>query len=130
MTLILRGHHLLCIQGFQGYGYDETFIKNMDYIKSLINKNNIQIKVIDSDDDICKFCPNLTKENICKDSNYNNNIKKMDNVVIKKLNLNENKLDSKKLFDKINTLFKSKDDIKLVCGNCSWLDKCLWVKKF
>ena len=32
MLITLRGHHLLCIQGYQGYGYSEKFTDNMDNI--------------------------------------------------------------------------------------------------
>jgi hypothetical protein len=28
----LRVHHLLCLQGYQGYGYDECFKKNLENI--------------------------------------------------------------------------------------------------
>lgn len=80
----LRGHHLLCLQGYQGYGYDCKFGKNMTKIHKKLNivttndnddndnsntnnKNNINnIKIIVNDiaDDLCKFCPNL-KEELC-----------------------------------------------------------------
>ena len=28
----IRAHHLLCMQGFQGYGYNKTFTENMTHI--------------------------------------------------------------------------------------------------
>ena len=37
MKIKLRGHHLLCLQGFQGYAYDDSFVKNMTYINNLEN---------------------------------------------------------------------------------------------
>lgn len=84
----LRGHHLLCLQGYQGYGYDSEFEKNMTKIHKKLNittindndnndytnnknnennknkNNNIKIIVGDTADDLCAFCPNL-KEGIC-----------------------------------------------------------------
>ena len=34
MKLVLRGHHLLCLKGFQGYGYDDDFVENMKLVNS------------------------------------------------------------------------------------------------
>ncbi|MCC7553543.1 MAG: DUF1284 domain-containing protein [Methanobacteriaceae archaeon] len=107
MNIKLRGHHLLCIQGFQGYGYDENFVKNITKIKSLIDKDNPKIKVLNSHDDICRSCPNLTKDKICKDEKNNKDIIKMDEEVINKLNLENNPLNSDKLLDQINNIFNS-----------------------
>lgn len=48
--IYLRGHHLLCLQGYQGYGYDKKFKKNMDNIFHQLNINNISnIHNIDAD---------------------------------------------------------------------------------
>ena len=38
--IYLRGHHLLCLQGYQGYGYDEKFKKSMDKVFCQLNINN------------------------------------------------------------------------------------------
>lgn len=60
--IYLRAHHLLCLQGYQGYGYDEGFKAKMeDIIDQLANNNNEEYKLIitDSADDLCKSCPNL-----------------------------------------------------------------------
>lgn len=79
--IYLRGHHLLCLQGYQGYGYDKKFRKNMDNIFHKLNINDInkvnkintnnkkhiikpKIILTDNPDDLCAYCPKL-KENKC-----------------------------------------------------------------
>lgn len=78
--IYLRAHHLLCLQGYQGYGYDEKFKKNMDKVFYQLNIHNNNIKnnynddgnedkdnenikniiiLTDSPDDLCSYCPNL-----------------------------------------------------------------------
>ena len=37
--LSIRAHHFLCMQGFQGYGYSEDFIRNMAGIIEYIREN-------------------------------------------------------------------------------------------
>lgn len=128
MIIFLRGHHLLCIQGFQGYGYSEDFVKNMERIKILIDKKDTKIKVINHNDDICKACPNLTKDNICKNLSENEKIIKMDQEVTSKLQLNNDLISSEELFNKLNNLFNSKEDIMPICNKCSWSNECLFSK--
>ena len=84
MKLKLRGHHLLCLQGFQGYGYDEDFVENMCEINRLRKLEDTSIKVVNSPDDICKACPNLV-DNKCIDDKNNDKIIAMDNVVLSKI---------------------------------------------
>jgi len=128
MIIFLRGHHLLCIQGFQGYGYSDDFIEHMKIIKSLIEKKNTKIKVINYNDDICSFCPNLTKDNICKNISENAKIQEMDNEVINKLKLVNTEIDTEELFNKVNKIFNSENDITNICDKCSWLNECLFAK--
>ena len=42
----LRYHHLLCINYFKGYGYDEDFINNMKKIKAKIYVHIVLIKLM------------------------------------------------------------------------------------
>jgi hypothetical protein len=130
MTIFLRGHHILCLQGFQGYGYSEEFVENMTHIKNLIEKEDIKIRISNKPDDICQSCPNLSSDNICKDLNYNEKIKKMDNEVIKKLNIKNEEINSSELFEKVNSIFNSKETIIPICDNCLWLKECLWIQKY
>ncbi|MDL2246357.1 DUF1284 domain-containing protein [Methanobrevibacter sp. OttesenSCG-928-K11] len=130
MTIFLRGHHILCLQGFQGYGYSEEFVENMTHIKNLIDNENIKIKVSNTPDDICQSCPNLTEKNICKDLKYNEKIKKMDNEVIKKLDIGNEEMEASKLFEKANFIFNSKETIEPICDNCLWVKECIWFQKY
>jgi uncharacterized protein len=148
--IYLRGHHLLCLQGYQGYGYNREFEKNMAKILNELNDSEYNSKIIvtTSPDNLCNSCPNL-KDDICiveldvsnktknnleigennKNSNYKNNknIIKMDCIVLKKANIKQNtKYSFEKLIFKVNKAFKQLKDVEEVCGDCKWIDKCLW----
>lgn len=126
MKLILRGHHLLCLKGFQGYGYDDAFVENMAEINSKRKLKKTTITLTDSADDICKACPNL-KNNLCKDMLHNENIVQMDREVLKKLDI-EKEHNSLELFEKIDNIFNSQESVSKICFNCLWHDKCLFYQ--
>jgi hypothetical protein len=143
--IYLRGHHLLCLQGYQGYGYDEKFKSNMEKILNNLKDDNQNKKIIvtDSPDYICEFCPNL-KEDICcgeldisdktaknqeKIAEINTNICKKDSIILKKSNLIKNKKYSfSELISIINTTFQNIKEAKEICEECKWIDKCLWYQ--
>ncbi len=126
MKLILRGHHLLCLKGFQGYGYDNEFIENMISINSKRKLDTTIIQITDSSDDICSACPNL-KNNICQSKIQNEKIVNMDNEILKKLD-REKEYNSKELFDKIDDIFNTKENVSKICFNCMWHEKCLFYQ--
>ncbi|WP_088538825.1 DUF1284 domain-containing protein [Methanobrevibacter sp. 87.7] len=129
--LKIRGHHLLCLQGFQGYGYNKEFTENMTLIHKKIINDEEYVKITSNIDDICKKCPNNNCE-ICINKDENTKILKMDKIVLEKI-LKESKKDyykASELFDLINNkLFTSKKDIENICGGCKWYDVCLWAKQ-
>ena len=51
MKLTLRGHHLLCLKGFQGYGYDENFVKNMIEVNSKRKLSTTTVSLTNKADD-------------------------------------------------------------------------------
>lgn len=127
MNLILRGHHLLCLKGFQGYGYNKDFIKNMIKINALRKDENTNIRLVDSSDDICKACPNL-KNNICENKVQNERIIKMDKEVLSKID-SKKEYNAKELFEQINSIFNSKKSVEKICFRCVWHEKCLFYQK-
>lgn len=122
----MRAHHLLCLQGFQGYGYDEDFISNMFLIGSLIKESDVEIEVVDSPDDICSCCPNL-KDGVCRDIESNDEIVWMDNQVISKLPKQE-VFDSVFLFSLIEEHFSTLESVFDICNGCRWWDMCNFIK--
>ena len=127
MKLNLRGHHLLCLKGFQGYGYSEDFTKNMTKINDLRKSEGTKISIIDSCDDICKHCPNL-KDGICTDRMQDKKIVEIDRNVLDKIdeNIEYNSID---LFKKVDEVFSTKKSVENICFNCIWHDKCLFYQK-
>ncbi len=126
MKLLLRAHHLLCLKGFQGYGYDENFTQNMTQVNLNRKLNDTTVTLTNTPDDICSHCPNL-KNNICENDIQNENIIKMDNEVLKKLNQSE-EYNSVELFEKIDSIFKTKESVSEICFNCMWHEKCLFYQ--
>jgi hypothetical protein len=125
----LRGHHLLCLQGFQGYGYDEEFTKNMTEIHKKLMNDEESIHLVKGLDDLCRSCPNVVC-NICINDKENEKILKMDKSVCTKVFKRHNKeeYNASELFNLVNDIFKTPNDIKDTCLNCKWYDVCLWAK--
>jgi len=58
--VVIRGHTLLCLQGFRGEGYSPDFIDNMAEIHARLQSNpETQVRVTDTPDHFCAACPNL-----------------------------------------------------------------------
>ena len=60
----IRYHHLMCIPRFRGEGYSAAFCRNMAEIQERIKHEHYEL--VDTADDICRYCPNLT-DGICAD---------------------------------------------------------------
>ncbi len=127
MKLVLRGHHLLCLKGFQGYGYDETFIENMIDINSKRKLSSTSVKLTNSCDDICKACPKL-ENGLCENEIQNRRIVEMDDEVLKKIDASK-EYGAVELFEMIDSTFNSKESVSEICSNCMWHEKCLFYQK-
>ena len=126
MKLTIRGHHLLCLKGFQGYGYDESFTKNMAEINKIRKNKSTTISLTNTPDDICSCCPNL-KDGLCKNKSENKKIVQMDNEVLKHADSNF-EYNSVELFKKIDEIFNDCKSISRICLNCIWHEKCLFYQ--
>ncbi|MFV9511429.1 DUF1284 domain-containing protein [Tepidibacillus sp. LV47] len=123
--ITIRGHHLLCIHGFQGMGYSETFVKEMEKISLILrdnlNNTDILIRVVNQLDDVCQSCPHRGNNKCVQDENSNQHVTEMDQKVIKKL-----ELEAGRIYSKRELLQRTKEkiepnDLDVICEGCSWL---------
>ena len=127
MKLVLRAHHLLCLQGFQGYGYDDDFVKNMTLINKKRKSEDTTILLTNDADDICEYCPNL-KNDLCQNQAQNELIRSMDNEVLTRIDATQEH-DSLELFAEVENIFNSKESVSKICHNCKWHEECLFYQK-
>lgn len=126
--LKIRAHHFLCMQGFQGYGYNDEFVKNMGKIIEYINSNkDLKIQLLSSCDDICVPCTN-NKIGKCDDSDK---VDYMDKKILDKLDLKSGEIFSaSELRNLVNQKINTKASAKEICGTCSWHKECTWFSGF
>jgi len=124
----LRAHHLMCIEGFRGHGYNQEFVDNMKKVIARL-KENPEIIVVDFCDDLCLKCPNM-RDGICVNlKGGEEEVRKMDNLILSKLSIKSStKFFYKDIRKMILDNFKTKKDLEGICYNCSWNRICLWYK--
>ncbi|MHB8170046.1 MAG: DUF1284 domain-containing protein [Thermincolia bacterium] len=120
--LIIRGHHLLCMLGFQGEGYSEAFVANMaKIVEQCKGDSSLQIKVVDHHDDICRACPHL-REDFCRQSEESGEkLAAMDREVLTRLGLNPGQ---KVTLRETRSLIREKilpQHLQEICQDCRWL---------
>lgn len=111
----IRAHHLLCVLGYRGKGYNEEFIENMDSVVEKLNYNPT-IEILTSPDKICGKCPHM-KSFMCEKEHY---IKTLDNKVVSALNID---LGSRYTYETILRLIKNHMTLDIhekICKDCSW----------
>ena len=78
------------MQGFQGYGYSKDFAAHMLKVVDYIMDNPLcGVNIITECDEICMHCPHKVGEICCKRPHADENIKKMDILVLEKLGILE-----------------------------------------
>jgi hypothetical protein len=116
--LKLRPHHINCIYFYKGLGYSKEFVKGMDRIVDLLNKDNMmEIKLVNYCDDICENCPNKLKDKVCI---TNEKVHKLDKLTLREYGLEINCIYS---FSYIKeNIYKnfSKEKFKRICKDCEW----------
>jgi uncharacterized protein len=128
--IIIRAHHLLCMQGFQGYGYNKDFERHMGKIITFLKSiPSTKIQIVTKTDEICSQCPYKYKSSCNRDQNSHFRIEKLDSFVIKKALLKENHV--YQIFEALRLVNNNIDQDSLIeiCDQCGWKNKCLFFKK-
>lgn len=123
MNRTLRGHHLLCVHGFEGMGYSPEFVKKMDEVVQDIRneEKDFFIKVVVDLDEACSECPHNGGSICVASEGSDRHVKSMDRRVLDHLGLIENDTYKKSTLVKMTTQLVKPDDLDHLCKNCSWL---------
>lgn len=113
----IRPHHVLCMHGFRGKGYNDEFVASMaSIIKDIQSNKEAKLNIVNNTDAICSKCPNKIGENLCETQE---SIVHLDSQVIKALELAEGIYSYIEILDIIKNQL-TEDDFEEICSNCEW----------
>ena len=119
----LRGHTLLCLQGFRGEGYSSEFIANMAAIhRALTDHPEMLVEVLASPDAVCSACPHRHPSGcMLNGERSEEEMIEQDHEVLRRLGLKaEDRLRWREILSRILTSITG-DDLPSICGDCRWL---------
>ncbi|WP_047152020.1 DUF1284 domain-containing protein [Aneurinibacillus tyrosinisolvens] len=119
----LRGHHLLCVHGFQGMGYSPSFIEKMGEIVGEIRdpESDIWIEVKLGFDEACSACPHQGETECEAGEGSDAHVRGMDTKVIDHLGLEKDAIYRKDWLVNRTAQMVQPDDLDFLCADCSWL---------
>lgn len=121
--ITIRGHTLLCLQGFRGEGYSPAFIENIASIhQSLMSAPGQAVRVVQAPDMICAACPNLSVDGChLHRPDAEAGMRAQDADVMGRLGIALGEtLPWSDIVQKIAAGVKG-DDLNAICGGCPWL---------
>ena len=117
----LRGHHLICLHFYDGEGYDEAFIENLEAVVDQIGKEGVRIA--EGADDVCSPCPYLNEGSCTFSSSSDGEIREMDRKAITLLGLRPGDHATwDTLRGTVGAVFRSW--YETYCLACSWRAAC------
>jgi hypothetical protein len=117
----LRGHHLICLHFFDGEGYDQRFIENLETTLEKIGSSSVN--VCSGADDICRECLYL-KQNTCSyDENAEKEVTGMDHRALYLLKFSVGREAGweqiKRMLPQVFSQW-----YEVCCSECQWLNVC------
>ena len=121
--LPIRGHTLLCLQGFRGEGYSPDFVENMAAIHRAVTEGPERaVRVIAEPDAICGACPHLNPAGCTLNGAESEpDMREQDRDVLGRLGLQPGTvLPWREVLARIRRQVTGSDLAK-ICGSCRWL---------
>lgn len=119
----LRAHHILCVHGFRGLGYSESFVANMERVIAALKAPGASVMIVEIADDICAMCPHCERDKCMRDlTSRETSINALDQSVAALLNLTTGAVYSAQdlLSDVVSLV--DEDWLGEVCGECEWFE--------
>ncbi len=127
MPLLLRPHHIICIQHYTGRGYDDEFTRRMNELCEILQDGSTEVTLVSGADSACGSCPNffggacLSGEKIdILDKNW---------LSAAGLEIGQT-LTWDEICLKTKNLLTRPDLFRRFCGGCVWYSFCTRVRTF
>lgn len=118
----LRGHHLICLQFFNGEGYSPDFVANLRNVLDRAEAGQ-QIEVCEDADDVCSACPSLQDKRCLYSEDSEKEIREMDRAAIELLRIQSRvQFSWPEIKERIPEIFASWAG--KFCRGCDWLAVC------
>lgn len=115
----LRAHHLLCSILYEGKGYNDEFVENMNKVVSQLKRGGM-VKIIKKPDSICVECPNAKSDGGCALEKDSKEIKDLDQFILDSFGIKENEeADSFHFYSQIAENI-TEEIFNKSCGECRW----------
>ena len=119
----LRGHTLLCLQGFRGEGYSPTFTGNLAEIHRKLNDNpDHPVELAEEPDAVCGACPHRAPAGCTLNGEGSEaGMQAQDRHVLARLGLAAGRtVRWRDVLDRIRGSIAGRD-LPDICGTCRWL---------
>ena len=117
----LRGHHLICLHFFDGEGYDDAFIRNLEDILRRTEEEDVEISF--GADDVCSACLHLKEGRCMQSEGADESIRGMDEKAFELLGLSiSDRVSWNVLQNEIPGIFP--EWYSLYCNECDWRRVC------
>ena len=118
----LRAHHLLCILGSRGKGYNDAFIANMSCVVERIRSEpRTLLALVDSGDCICSACPHDSPEGCVRAGNTAGRVRERDTAVLLELGLCPSDLITvRAAYQRVKERITPACLSRIICLGCEW----------
>ncbi len=121
--LRLRGHTLLCLQGFRGEGYNQAFTVNLAGIhRRLTDDPDHPVELVEEPDAVCGACPHRAPAGCTLNGDGSEpGMREQDRQVLARLGLKAGDVVRwRDVLDRIRSSITG-NDLPAICGSCRWL---------
>lgn len=120
--MVLRVHHLLCCVLYEGAGYSEAFVENMNRVVTALREAQMDLRLVTSADSICAGCPNATEDGGCAldDMAKKKSVGSLDDMILQKTGLSAGERYPAKRAFKQTAARMDEEFFAQCCAGCRW----------
>lgn len=126
----LRPHHLGCVAGFTGHGYDTGFTTRLAAIAHRLEEDPAaEILVVDGGDDVCLPCPHRDGSRCVRDPGAQQRVLEHDRAFLIALGLRiGDRTSLSAVRDRLRDDPAARARIRAACSACPWTEVCRFFR--